>query len=195
MDGVFSMNVYDFDKTIYHGDSSVHFWIYCIKRNPLILILLPIQAINFILIQLKITENKSLFFSFLKFFKSDSIVSDFWDKHEENLCDWYLKKKQNTDVIVSASPKFLIQEIARRLGVDCIASEVSFENGKCLSKNCKGQQKVVRFREHYPTAQINECYGDSNSDRFIMELAKEAYFVENLSTKGVRMNQFFPENK
>lgn len=181
------MNVYDFDKTIYHGDSSIHFWLYCIKRNPFILILLPIQLLNYILIQLKVTQNKSMFFSFVRFFKNEKIVSDFWDKHEKNLCTWYLEQNKKTDVIVSASPQFLIQEIARRLGVDCIASNISFQTGKCLDKNCKGPQKVVFFRQKYPNQEVEKSYGDSETDRFIMELAKEAYFVENISTTGVKM--------
>ena len=181
------MNVYDFDKTIYHGDSSLHFWLYCIKRNPLILLLLPIQFLNLLLFKLKISEDKSMFFSFVRFFKNEKIVSDFWDKHEKNLCTWYLKQNKSTDVIVSASPQFLIQEAARRLGVDCIASNISFETGKCLDKNCKGEQKVVFFRNKYPDAKVEKAYGDSETDRFIMELADEAYFVENLSVTGVRL--------
>ena len=31
------MNVYDFDKTIYDGDSTVDFFKYCIKRDPRLL--------------------------------------------------------------------------------------------------------------------------------------------------------------
>ena len=29
-----AMNVYDFDKTIYRGDSTMDFWRYCLKRYP-----------------------------------------------------------------------------------------------------------------------------------------------------------------
>ena len=28
------MNVYDFDKTIYRGDSTVDFWRHCLRRYP-----------------------------------------------------------------------------------------------------------------------------------------------------------------
>ena len=31
------MNVYDFDGTIYDGDSSIDFYLFCIKRKPSIL--------------------------------------------------------------------------------------------------------------------------------------------------------------
>jgi phosphoserine phosphatase len=181
------MNIYDFDKTIYHGDSSLHFWRYCIKRNPLILVVLPIQAWNALRFSLKLTDDKSGLFSFVRFFKDEKIISDFWDKHEKNLCTWYLKQCKSTDVIISASPYFLIKEAAKRLGVDCIATNVDFKTGKCLDKNCKGEQKIVFFQEKYPNAKVEKAYGDSESDSFMMSLADESYFVENISVKGVRM--------
>ena len=28
------MNVYDFDKTIYDGDSTMHFYLFCLRRHP-----------------------------------------------------------------------------------------------------------------------------------------------------------------
>lgn len=31
------MNVYDFDKTIYAGDSTIDFYLFCLKRQPAIL--------------------------------------------------------------------------------------------------------------------------------------------------------------
>ena len=30
------MNVYDFDQTIYHGDSTVDFYLYCVRHLSLI---------------------------------------------------------------------------------------------------------------------------------------------------------------
>ena len=35
------MNVYDFDGTIYQGDSSVDFYVYCLKRRPRLFLELP----------------------------------------------------------------------------------------------------------------------------------------------------------
>ena len=37
------MNVYDFDKTIYDGDSTIDFYFYCLKKHPKIILCLPIQ--------------------------------------------------------------------------------------------------------------------------------------------------------
>ena len=38
------IDVYDFDGTIYDGDSTVDFWLYCLRRKPSLLRFLPHQA-------------------------------------------------------------------------------------------------------------------------------------------------------
>ena len=43
------INSYDFDKTIYDCDSSVDFYLYCLKRNKKVLLSLPIQIYGLIL--------------------------------------------------------------------------------------------------------------------------------------------------
>lgn len=30
------MNDYDFDNTVYEGNSSVDFWLFCMRKNPII---------------------------------------------------------------------------------------------------------------------------------------------------------------
>ena len=63
------INAYDFDKTIYDGDSSIDFYFFCLKRNKRILLCLPVQILGFLLYIFKI-KNKTYFkekaFSFLK---------------------------------------------------------------------------------------------------------------------------------
>ena len=48
------INIYDFDKTIYDGDSSIDFFKYCIKINKKCLRILPKLALAIILYLLKI---------------------------------------------------------------------------------------------------------------------------------------------
>ena len=62
------MNVYDFDGTIYAGDSSVDFYVYCIWHDPKLLRFFPKQLLGAILHVLKkinTTQMKECFFSFL----------------------------------------------------------------------------------------------------------------------------------
>ena len=42
------MNVYDFDKTIYDGDSTLDFYFFSLRKNPMLLRFLPIQLMGFI---------------------------------------------------------------------------------------------------------------------------------------------------
>ena len=63
------INGYDFDGTIYDGDSSVDFYFYCLKKNKKILLCLPIQLYGLLLYILGIKDKtffKEKFFSFLK---------------------------------------------------------------------------------------------------------------------------------
>ena len=58
------MNVYDFDETIYHGDSTRDFYFFCLKNYPKIAKYLPMQgyfAIKFALKIMPKTQFKEKF--------------------------------------------------------------------------------------------------------------------------------------
>ena len=65
------MNVYDFDGTIYDGDSSIDFYLFCIKRKPSILFKSIIKQLSgAVLYTFKLITKKRYkekYFSFLKF--------------------------------------------------------------------------------------------------------------------------------
>ena len=70
------------------------------------------------------------FFSFLcKVDDFDEQIEKFWDKNEKRISAWYLAQKRPDDLIISASPKCIIEPIAKRLGVNCIASDYDREVG------------------------------------------------------------------
>ena len=63
------INVYDFDKTIYDGDSTIDFYLYCLNRNKTLIFMLPTQLYGMLLYILKVKEKeyfKEKFFSFIK---------------------------------------------------------------------------------------------------------------------------------
>ena len=86
------IDVYDFDKTLYEKDSTVQFYIFCLRKNKSIIKYLPFQIINFILYKLKIVKKvvfKERFFVFLKLLKNvDQYVDEFWKLNEK-----YIRKK------------------------------------------------------------------------------------------------------
>ena len=176
------LNAYDFDETIYDGDSSVAFYLYSLKRNKKVLLVLFKQIWAFILYKLKRidkTHMKERLFSYVKYFDNiDVIIDDFWKEKEKNIKKWYLDQKKDTDVIISASPEFLLKPLEEKLNITVIASRVDKKTGKFLSKNCHDYEKIKRYEELY-SDKINEFYTDSiKADKAMLEYAKEGYIVK-----------------
>ena len=175
------INVYDFDKTIYDGDSSIDFYLFCLKKNKRILLLLFIQIYGFIMYKIGLKDKeffKGKFFCFLKYFKNiDKLVDEFWKVKEKNIKKWYLDKKKKSDVIISASPEFLLKPICKKLGVKLIASDVNKNTGEFLSKNCHDSEKVERFKKEC-NKEIDNFYSDSYSDEDMAKIAKHAFIVK-----------------
>ena len=101
----------------------------------------------------------------------------FWDRHLIGIEPWYRAQQSNTDVIISASPDFLIGAACRRLGVRFLASPVDARTGQLLGPNCRGEEKVRRFRSAYGAAEVERFYSDSCSDAPLAALAQEAFLV------------------
>lgn len=177
------MNVYDFDKTIYKGDSTLDFYFYCLKKQPLLIFILPIQILGFMKYKLGLITKlqfKEVFYSFLKNVRNvEGKTEDFWRINKTKIQPWYLKKQLSDDVIISASPQFLLQPICKEIGVvNLIASIVDMKTGECLSENCYGIEKTNRFRKQYGDVTINEFYSDSLTDTPLAMMAKESFGVE-----------------
>lgn len=176
------MNVYDFDKTIYEYDSTLKFYKFCLSKRPVIILCLPKQIFAAVLYLINIyskTKFKEKFYCFLKYVPNiDLLVDKFWENEEKNINDWYLKQKRETDVIVSASPQFLLEKMVTKLNIsDVIASKVDKNTGKYDGENCYGDEKVIRFFEKYPNEPIERFYSDSYSDKPMADLAEKAYIV------------------
>lgn len=184
------MNIYDFDGTICYKDSTFGFWRYCLVHRPWIAICLPLQLASLIANKLKITNNITLFYCFLPLlFNDQTLIKKYCDKQMENMCDWYMKQKEDTDVVVSASPEFLIKEMCDRLGVACVASQVDYRTGRASKPTCRCEEKVTQFREQYPDAIVHASYGNADTDRPIIAIGERGYMVKNHNTHSVTMWQ------
>ena len=104
-------------------------------------------------------------------------VERFWLTHDKNLKDWYFAQKREDDLIISASPEFLLEPLMNRLGLALIASRVVPETGVYEGLNCHGEEKVRRMREAEPETQIDGFYSDSKSDTPLAKLARNAFMV------------------
>ena len=174
------MNVYDFDKTIYDGDASLDFWKFSIKKQPTLIRYLPYQIFSAVLFKIKILNRKQFkehFFIFLKSIHSLDLTR-FWDQNQDKIKTWYFNQKKPDDLIISASPEFILKEITKRLQVKLISTKMNQRTGKIIGENCRGEEKVKRFRELYKDQQIDQFYSDSESDTPLKKLAVIAYLVK-----------------
>ena len=178
------MNVYDFDKTIFYPDSSVSFFLYCLRHYPrqVLNAAIPslLQAVNYFCSGKRDAKKlKEALFSFLN--RVDDVegaVSGFWDKHFCQISNWYLEQKKEDDLIISASPEFLLKPVADRLGVSLIATRMNPYTGKISGRNCHDFEKCRRFTELYSPDEMDEFYSDSLSDTPMAKMAGKAYMVD-----------------
>ena len=175
-------NVYDFDNTIYRGDSSVDFFRHCAGKFPRIYLSALASLPSLFLMQLGLmdkTRAKQRFYRYLRLVPDvREEVERFWLTHDTNLKDWYFAQKREDDLIISASPEFLLEPLMKRLGLSLLASRVSPESGIYEGANCHGEEKVRRMREAYPETQIAEFYSDSKNDAPLARLAQKAFMVK-----------------
>ena len=176
------MNVYDFDGTIYDGDSSIDLYLFCIKKKPVIFCKSLLHqlsgAVMFKLGRISRKRFKEKYFCFLQYLTvDDALLTEFWNEKDCRIKAWYLAQKQPDDIVISASPSFLLRPVCERLGISLIATEVDAQTGHLEGENCRGEEKVRRFREQFADGVIDRFYTDSEADLPMLRAAKEAFFV------------------
>ena len=126
------------------------------------------------------TEFKEVFYTFISDIDDiDEKLVDFWNNNIIKIKDWYLNQCKEDDMVISASPAFLLEEICARIGIKfLIASQVDKRSGKYTGVNCYGAEKVRRFRESFPDVIIESFYSDSRSDTPMAMIAKKAFMVK-----------------
>lgn len=177
------MNVYDFDQTVFYPDSSYCFVMYCLRHYPrAVLSGLPrvsLTGLKYWLGKTDIKEIKESMFSFLPLLENvEQVVEDFWKEHRDHLEGWYLRQKRPDDLILSASPEFLLRPICDDLGVSLIATNMDPCTGLIRGLNCHDEEKVRRLRLEYPDAEVESFYSDSLSDTPMSRIARRAFLVK-----------------
>ncbi|HZG23092.1 MAG TPA: HAD family hydrolase [Chitinophagaceae bacterium] len=93
-----------------------------------------------------------------------------------------LKSSNSTIVIVSASAENWIKDWADKNGLQLLGTKLATDGkritGKIDGKNCYGNEKVCRIRQHYELSAYNEifCYGDSAGDKEMLELGTFSFY-------------------
>ena len=175
------MNVYDFDNTILRGDSSARFFAWCLTHYPRMWRDLPGQALNGLLFALHVRPKqtfKQRMFHYFTLVDMDRALDAFWRANLPRVKAWYLEKHRDDDVVISASPEFLIRPACAALGIRTVmGSPVDRATGRYSGANCHGPEKVRRFRAAFPDAVIDDFYSDSHSDDPLAHIARRAWLV------------------
>ncbi len=183
------MNAYDFDGTIYPSNCTVGFGLWCILRHPSLLFrYCPRVLWSFIKYKLGFLPNFRMqreLFRFLTLINDfDEQIERFWDAHESRICSWYLQQKRSDDLIISASPTCIIAPIARRLGVNYVATDYDRELGVLLDNLMYAREKARYIVDHgFPV--IENFYSDSLSDTPLALCSDKAHLVTDGGTTVV----------
>ena len=178
------MNAYDFDHCIYAGDCTIDFYRYCLKKKTALLRYLPRQIWGLVLYAfgfIQKTSFKERFFSFLQGVDDrDAMIATFWATHKEKIYGWYMEHQNENDLIISASPEFLLQPICDHLGVKhLVASRVDPKTGRFTGENNYGAEKPKRLLEDMGVSAVDAFYSDSLSDTPMAQIAQSAYMVRH----------------
>ena len=181
-----NVNVYDFDNTIYNGETLVDFILYYVKRDVKIWKYIP----KLIVISIKdafhlftVQEAIEAYASFLEGYYvnmgdlSESVV-DFWNRNEKKIKPWYEEVRKESDIVVSGTTDFILDEIMKRMNIkNHVGSSIDKNTGK-FTRLCFLENKVKVFNELYPNAHIENFYTDSMNDKPMMEIADHVYLVK-----------------
>lgn len=176
-------DVFDFDKTLYIHDSTVMFYLYCLKKYPRLFKYLPKESIEFIKFKLKIIPKKAFKEGFFKFVDLiddiDKEVDEFWKINKSKIRTELIQKNGNKKVVISASPEFILKGICKEIGIDTlIATNIDKNTGKFTGNNCYGEEKVVRFYEKFGNIEPEAFYSDSLSDQPMADISKKSYLIK-----------------
>ena len=183
------IDVFDFDGTIYDGDSTVDFLKFALSRRPLLLLCLipPLAAsgLSALAGRFSLTRFKSGLFSALaRHLDLSEEGRRFWaeGKTREKLGAWFLNRPRRLPaVIASASPDFELGPAAELLGADLlVCTRCDPATGKLLGENCKSSEKIRRIGEALGEYDVRAMYTDDpRADAPLLRLARERYLVRH----------------
>ncbi len=188
------MKVFDFDNTIYRGESSIDFSIFMIRKNKRIILYLPTIFISLVKYKLCLVNKVKLektINDFLKVMIKDKretfrTIAEFWSKNEHKLDKKILNIIKHDDVIMTASPSFLVHGIQKRLNTrNIICTEVDPDKREMTYFNF-GENKLRRFKELYGDRKIDCLFTDSYNDKAIMDISEKVFMVRKGHIRRLR---------
>ena len=189
------MNVFDFDNTIYDGESTLDLFFFYIVRKPWLVKHLRTILKAFARYKrgdVSLTEVIERYVPMvekdaLRVFDFENDPKEFWDRNEKKVKPFYQQVRSDDDLIITASPDFNIDEICRRLGIrHHLSSRVDRKTGKILFVNIR-ENKIKAYEEKYGDTPIENFYTDSpENDAWMIEKATHAFIVKKNTVTQIK---------
>lgn len=186
------MRVFDFDNTIYRGESVFDFYLFSLRYNPraakliftVLSYVLKYKTGRMTIEQLKTGCTKYAHDYIASFPDPEKMVVSFWNSHMKKIKKWY--KPQQDDIIMTASFNVIMDEICKRLGVSrCVCSVINKDTLEVEYLNFS-KNKKDKFMELFGDTEIDEFYTDNISDMPMVEIARSAYLVRGNKIKRIK---------
>lgn len=181
------MNAYDFDNTIYDGESIIDFFMFLLKKDKGLFLHLPKVLLRLIEYKLNIVSSEKIYktveeitnkFLSKHMNEIDLLVSEFWDKNHKRLKPSFLNMLKEDDLIITGCPRFLIEYVKDDIKAkNIICTEFNFETNK-IEFLCLGKNKVEAYNKKYKGNKIEKFYTDSLVDIPFMKCSEEVYLVK-----------------
>ncbi len=179
------MNVYDFDKTLFWGDSEDRFFDFLETKKGYGFHVWRFHFYEYLadhkLIH-KTFARQRQYRVLLRINKKDNLerlLNEYWDSVEQYLMPWYENVKRPDDIIASGTPRFIMEPIVRRMGLkNLVATEMDTRTAKIDGHFAVAEGKLENFLKQYTKDDIDLFYSDAWSDHFLADIAKQAYMVD-----------------
>lgn len=201
--GTSRLILFDFDGTITTKDTLIEFVRFYRGRKRFLLGMLMLAPVLGLLL-LKLMPNwKAKQFFLARFFKGESLI-DFNARclqfssrvlpglirpEAQQAIDNY-RKQHATIAVVSASAENWVKPWCDQSGLICLATRLEtidgIITGKLTGRNCYGDEKVCRIKDHFTLEQYDEiiAYGDSRGDQEMLALAHRRYYKPFREAEG-----------
>ena len=183
------MNVFDFDNTIYNGESGLDIFMYFFKKDPTGVFKYAGKFmegfIRYKRNKIQIDDVKNEYGYMLKEYLAkvenlEDELEKFWDKNQKKIKPFYESVRKPDDIIISACPEPMLKIMLKRMGIDesrMIGTEVDLSTGEIGRVNYR-ENKAKAFSQLFPDCEIDDFYTDSMSDEPLMKLARRVFMVD-----------------
>ena len=182
--------VFDFDGTLSASDSNLEFGRYCFRHSLRPWLFLPVFLIGLIIYYFN--KHSKISRELMRCFVTQKMVKKFAPlvviEHKKSRFGWAAemvakeKAAGNICLLISAGPDYLVPELVHDMKFDAVITSQMYVNKPWKYKfMCWGPNKVVALntwaKKQKIIPHVVRSYGDSKSDKYIMELADTEIWI------------------